>query len=208
MSLIKNYSLFSKGAASPHLMQEFAQLAITIFLTAVIYFYAAKLGFTMAFTAQQVTLVWPATGIALTALLLFGFRVWPAITIGAFLANVTTHEPVLTALGISVGNTLEAVAGAWMLKRFVDFNPGLQRLKDVWGLILFSGVLSTMISATIGVTSLCLGGVQPWDSFDLLWFIWWLGDAGGLLVVAPVLLVWGTPPYGKIAFKKILRRSF
>src|SRR3989442_1634357 len=79
--------------------------------TALIYFAAAKLGLRFAFVAKQVTVVWPPTGIALAALLVLGPRAWPGITLGAFLANATTDEPLWTAGGIAVGNTLEAVAG-------------------------------------------------------------------------------------------------
>ena len=78
--------------------------------TAVVYFAAAKLGLMMAFTAEQVTLVWPASGIALAAVVLLGRRwVWPGIALGAFFANVTTHEPLATAAGIAAGNTFEAL---------------------------------------------------------------------------------------------------
>jgi PAS domain S-box-containing protein len=155
---------------------------------AAVYFGVAKLGLTMAFVAEQVTVVWPPTGLSLAALILFGYRAWPAITLGAFLANATTDVPLATALGAAVGNTLEAVSGSWMLSRFVGFEPALQRLKDVMGLILLAAGLSTIISATIGVTSLCLAELQPWRSFGSIWWIWWLGDATSDLVVAPLLL--------------------
>src|SRR6266516_3500860 len=82
---------------------------------AAVYFGVAKLGLSMASAAAQVTLVWPPTGIALAAVLLLGYRVWPGIALGAFLANATTHEPVGVACGIALGNSLEAVAGAYLL---------------------------------------------------------------------------------------------
>ena len=85
--------------------------------TALIYFAAAKLGFVFAFVAKQVTVVWPPTGIALAALLVLGPRAWPGITLGAFLANATLDLPLWTAGGIAVGNTFEAVVGAWLLLR-------------------------------------------------------------------------------------------
>jgi signal transduction histidine kinase/ActR/RegA family two-component response regulator len=153
-----------------------------------VYFAAAKLGFTMAFVAEQVTVVWAPTGIALTALLLFGPRVWPAITLGAFLANLTTNESVLTAAGIALGNTGEAVAGAWLLGR-LKFATDLGRVRDVIALVA-TAMLSTIVSATIGVTSLVLGGYQPWSRYGSLWSVWWLGDAMGDLIVAPVLMTW------------------
>src|SRR5437660_7200486 len=99
------------------------------------YFGAAKLGLTMALVAEQVTAVWPPTGIALAALVLFGNRLWPGIALGALLANLTAHEPLASACGIALGNTLEAVLGAYLLRRFVEFRASLARIKDVFGLI-------------------------------------------------------------------------
>jgi PAS domain S-box-containing protein len=163
---------------------------VRVALLAAVYFGAAKLGLTMAFVAEQVTAVWPPTGIALAALLLFGYRAWPGIALGAFLANATTNASLATAAGLALGNTLEALVGAWLLRRLVQFDPALGRVKDVLSLVVLAGALSTMVSATIGVTSLCLGGVKPWTAYPTLWSVWWLGDAMGDLVVAPLLLTW------------------
>src|SRR5262245_52631996 len=92
---------------------------VQVALVAAVYVGAAKLGLTMALVAEQVTVVWPPTGIALAALLLFGYRIWPGIALGAFLANATASAPLHMAAGIALGNTLEALAGAWMLSRLV-----------------------------------------------------------------------------------------
>ncbi len=161
---------------------------------AALYFAAAKAGLALASLVPQVTLIWPPTGIALAAVVLFGRRTWPAIAVGAFLANVTTAEPPLTAAGIALGNTLEAVLAGWLLER-LDFRARLGRLRDAGALVVCGAGLSTTVSATIGVTSLCVGGVQPWSQFGPLWAMWWLGDAGGDLIVAPVLLSWATRPW-------------
>jgi len=160
---------------------------------AAIYFWAAKLGLSMAVTAEQVSAVWPPTGIALAAILLLGHRIWPGIWLGAFMVNATANEPLGVAFGIALGNTLEAMIGAWLLLQCVAFDKSLERLKDVLGLIVLAACLSTAISATIGVVSLCLGGVHPWTSFASLWSVWWLGDAMGNLVVAPVVLTLAAP---------------
>jgi diguanylate cyclase (GGDEF)-like protein/PAS domain S-box-containing protein len=168
--------------------------ATAILLIAAIYVATAKLGFTMAFTAEQVTLVWPPAGLSLAALLLFGTRVWPGVFLGAFLANVTTHEPVVVAVGIAAGNTLEAATAVWLLRRYGGFRPSINRLRDAIGLVVFGAVASTTIGATIGVASLCLSGVQPWSQFGALWRTWWLGDGGGDLLIAPLLLTWSRWP--------------
>ncbi|MCI0332802.1 MAG: MASE1 domain-containing protein [Planctomycetes bacterium] len=175
---------------------------VSALLVAAVYLASAKLGLSLAFVAEQVSAVWPPTGIALAAILLFGYQVWPGIALGAFVANVTTNEPILTACGISLGNTLEALVAAWILRRLVGFDNALERVKDAIGLIVISAFLSTMVSATIGVTSLCLGRVYlpalertiEWTDFASLWSVWWLGDAIGALVVAPVLLTWFSTP--------------
>src|SRR5581483_2235181 len=81
------------------------------------YFGAAKLGLSMAFVSRQVSPVWPPTGLALALVLLLGVRMWPAVFVGALLANATAGEPLATALGIAAGNTLEALAGRWLVRR-------------------------------------------------------------------------------------------
>ncbi|MBI3440876.1 MAG: PAS domain S-box protein [Proteobacteria bacterium] len=182
-----------------------------ILALATIYMVAAKLGLRLAMLAEQVTIIWPPTGIAMAALLLLGQEFWPGILLGAFLANVTTHEPVAVALGIAAGNTLEAVLAVWLLQRFVAVDTRLHRLKDVVGLIVCSAVFGTAVSASIGTLSLCLGGVQPWSAFGALWRIWWLGDAGGALIVAPAILAWAQGPYVRprlIVIAEILSLAF
>jgi len=161
-----------------------------ILAVAVAYFLAAKLGLSLAFEAQQVSVVWPASGLALAAVLLVGRHVWPGIALGAFLANATASEPLWVAGLIAAGNTCEALFAAWLLGRVVDFRTDLNRLRDVLGLILLAAGASTVVSATVGVTSLCLGGVHPWSSWSELWWTWWLGDALGDVVMAPFLFTW------------------
>ncbi|TMB49435.1 MAG: PAS domain S-box protein, partial [Deltaproteobacteria bacterium] len=160
--------------------------------TALIYFAGAKLGLRFAFVAKQVTVVWPPTGIALAVLLVLGPRAWPGITLGAFLANATLDQPLWTAGGIAVGNTFEAVVGVWLLHR-LGFRTTLDRLRDALALIVGGALLSTMVSATIGATNLCLAG-EPWTNFWSLWRVWYIGDGMGDLVVAPLLLVWSRVP--------------
>ena len=155
---------------------------------AVAYVAAATVGFRLAFVAEQVTTVWAPTGIALAALLLGGLRVWPAIWVGALLANVGTSAPPWTAFVIASGNTLEAVAAVSLLRRMPQFEFGLRRVTGVLAFILVAAVSCTAISATVGVVTLCAAGVQSWERFAALWFDWWLGDALGAVVVAPAIL--------------------
>ncbi|MFN2565117.1 MAG: MASE1 domain-containing protein [Gemmatimonadaceae bacterium] len=171
--------------------QRLAYLAAVLGLAA-IYLVAARLGLRLDAVAGFATLVWPATGISLAALVRFGYRLWPGVFVGALLANLLTGAPLLVAAGIGVGNTLEAIVGTYALTRIPGFRPRLDRLQDAIGLIMLAAVLSTMVSATIGVSSLYAGGIvslaQAWKA----WRAWWLGDLIADLVVAPVLLVWTT----------------
>jgi signal transduction histidine kinase/integral membrane sensor domain MASE1/CheY-like chemotaxis protein len=166
--------------------------AARVLAIAALYYVSAKLGFTLAFVADQVTAVWPPAGLSLASVLLFGYRVWPGILAGAFAANLTTNEPAAVAFSIAAGNTLEALAGAWLLRRVLGFDNSLERIRDVVGLVVLAAAVSTALSATIGVVTLCLAGMQPWSSFRLLWSEWWLGDALGDLLVAPALLTWSS----------------
>jgi len=156
-------------------------------LLALVYFASAKIGLKLAFSNESVTAVWPPTGIALAALVLWGRSLWPGVLLGAFLANVTTDVPVYTAAGIAVGNTLEAVVGATLLERF-GFRPALPRLRDIFALVLLAGFLSTAVSATIGVASLSVGDSLSGGALSA-WRVWWLGDMGGDLLVASLIFV-------------------
>src|SRR5262249_22040199 len=155
-----------------------------------IYYATARFGLSLDAVHGFATAVWPPTGIALAALVLYGYGLWPGIALGAFLVNLSSGAPVLVACGMALGNTLEAVVGTVLLKRVVGFRPSLDRLQDVLGLILLAAGLSTLISATIGVTSGWLGGIIPAVTYGKAWRTWWLGDALGDLVMAPLLFVW------------------
>ena len=154
------------------------------------YFVAGKLGLRLAFVHPSSTAVWAPAGIALAAFLIFGYRVWPAIALGAFLVNLTTAGSLATSLAIAVGNTLEGLLGAYLVERFAHGARACGRAQDVFKLALFAAMFSTVVAATVGVTSLCLGGYAPWRSFTPIWTTWWLGDAVGDLMVAPLILLW------------------
>jgi len=157
---------------------------------AAVYFGAAKLGLMLAFVNASATAVWPPTGIALASMVLLGPRVWPAILLGAFLANVTTAGNLWTSLGIAAGNTLEGLLGAFLVTRFANGRNAFERAEDIFRFGV-AGLASTMVSATIGVTVLTLGGYASWSIYGAIWSTWWLGDLAGALVVAPVLILWG-----------------
>jgi integral membrane sensor domain MASE1 len=160
-----------------------------------VYVVAGKLGLLLAVVHASATLLWPPTGIALAAFLRMGYGVWPAIFAGAFLVNLTTAGTVATSLGIAVGNTAEGLIGAYLVTRFAQGSRAFERGRNVLKFALLAGGISTTVSATLGVASLCLGGVAPWEQYGAIWLTWWLGDAVGAVVVAPVLLLWSATPW-------------
>src|SRR3954453_17143210 len=152
----------------------FAALAIV----ALAYFGAPKAGLALAFANGSITAVWPPTGLALAALLLGGYRLTPGVLGGAFLANVTTDAPLGSVFGIAIGNTLEALTGAFLI-RSAGFDPALRRIRDVDVLVICGPVISTMVSATIGVLSLWAGGAVESGHLASSWRVWWFGDMAG-----------------------------
>ena len=169
------------------------RLLLRIVLLGAAYLLVGRLGLSMDPVGGFATLVWPPSGIALAALVLHGARVWPGVALGAFFVNVWVGAPAGVAAGIAVGNTLEAVLGAFALSKVSGFRPSLTRLKDVIALVALPACLTTAVSATIGTTSLEVGGVIDASRFRDVWQAWWIGDMIGDLLVAPLLLTWGAP---------------
>ena len=159
-------------------------------LVTLVYFIAGKLGLKLAFLNDSASAVWPPSGIALAVLLLLGYRIWPAIFLGAFLVNFTTAGNFPTSLGIAAGNTLEALGGAWLVYRFAGGARVFDRAQGVFKFAL-AVILSTLVSPTIGLTGLALAGFADWNSYSAIWVTWWLGDLAGDLVIAPLVLLWG-----------------
>lgn len=176
----KRKGIFSFGAA--------------LFILYSCYFLTGTFGLAINAVGGFATLVWPPTGISLAALLLGGYRLWPAVTIAAFHVNYLAGASSLTAMGIAVGNTAEALLGTYLIQRGAEFVGNLERVSDITKLIGFGAIVSTMVSATCGVTTLVLGGTLSLSMFPSAWRTWWIGDALGNLVIAPLILVWGTRP--------------
>src|SRR6266481_4127456 len=125
---------------------------------AVLYFFAGKVGLRLAIVHPSATAVWPGTGIALAAILLLGYGVWPGIFLGAFAVNLTTAGSILSSLGIATGNTLEALVGAYLVMRFANGPRVFDRSEDIFKFLLFACVLATTISASVGTASVFLTG--------------------------------------------------
>jgi signal transduction histidine kinase len=157
---------------------------------AIIYVIAGKIGLNMASLHASASPVWPPAGIALAAILLLGYRAWPAIFVGAFLVNLTTAGDIATSVAIASGNTLEAIAGAWLVNRFAGGKNVFDRPQGVFKFAL-AAAISAVLSPVFGVTSLALAGFADWKNYGAIWVTWWLGDVTGDLIFTPLVLLWG-----------------
>jgi signal transduction histidine kinase/ActR/RegA family two-component response regulator len=173
--------------------RRFSTLSV-IALLAFVYFVAGKLSLTLASLNASASPVWPPAGIALAALLLLGYRAWPAIFVGAFLVNALTAGNIATSLGIAAGNTLEALFGAWLVNRFAGGTSAFDRPQNVFKFAL-AAIASTLVSPLFGITSLALGGFAHWENYGRVWLTWWLGDASGDLIAAPAVVLWSSQPW-------------
>ncbi len=165
-----------------------AQYLLRVAAVFLLYLAAGKLGLSVPFTSGNVSPVWPASGIALAAVLSWGYGIWPGIAAAAFLVNFWSPIPRLAALGIAVGNTSSALVGGYLLRRIAGLETSLVKLRDVLALVLLGALASTLVAATGGTTTLFLTHVRPWSAFWTAWRVWWFGDAMGVLVVAPLFL--------------------
>ena len=160
---------------------------LVLVLVAISYWVIAELGLRLALVGESVTPLWPPTGFALVAFLVFGRRVWPAVTVAAFVVNLPISPHPVTAAAIAVGNTAAPLVAAELLTR-VHFDRALARIRDAFALVFLAALLAMTISASIGSLALLWSGAVAYRSLPGTWSVWWTGDAMGVLIVAPVLL--------------------
>ncbi|MCG8584433.1 MAG: CHASE domain-containing protein, partial [Pirellulales bacterium] len=174
-------------------------------LIALAYLVAGRIGQFLAAPPIYATAVWPASGVAVAGLLLLGYRVIPGLFVGALVVNswstlVAGNESgdviraLSTACGISIGATLQAFAGAWLVRRYVGFPNDLTKERDVLNFLTLSGPVSCVIGATIGVRSLVASGAVSHSQFVSNWWTWWVGDVIGVIIVAPLVLIFFAEP--------------
>jgi signal transduction histidine kinase len=153
------------------------------------YVVAGKLGQATAnIRSSNLGPVWPAYGIAVAAVLIYGYRVWLGIALAAFVIAFFSPVPLLAALGQAAAATLAALTGALLLHHFTNFQKSMSRLSDAVGLIVLGGSVSAMVSASIGVSALYAAHVQAYSGLKSAWLIYWLGDATGVLLITPLAL--------------------
>ena len=167
----------------------FGQYVVQVSVVVLAYFIAGKLGqATTSIRSSNLGPVWPAYGIALSSILLYGYRIWIGVAVGAFLVAFLSPVSHLAAVGQAAGATVAALTGAFLLRRVADFHPSLSRLRDAVGLIVFGAFGSAMVSASIGVSSLLATHVKAYSGVASAWVIYWLGDSTGVLLVTPLVL--------------------
>ena len=175
------------GAAGQGRYQLFLRTALQLAVVAFTYWIAARLSLNLALVHGQVTPIWPPTGIALVAILVFGRRVWLAVFVAALAVNLPIGPSPLGAAFIAAGNTLAPLVAAELL-RLVGFRPELDRLRDAAAIMGLGALLGMSISASVGTAVLVVSGVVSGSDFWATWAVWWTGDAMGVLLVAPFLL--------------------
>jgi diguanylate cyclase (GGDEF)-like protein len=168
-----------------------------------VYFLSGKLGLSLAFVNASTSAISPQAGLALAALLLLGYQVWPAILFGSILVNISAAWSLPVAIGVGVGRTLEALLSAYLVNTFAGGRRAFQNAQDI---IKFGGLAvlaSTTVSATTGVISLGLGGFASWADYGSIWVTWWLSNLSGTLLVAPLIILWSSGPWVRWKLRKV-----
>ena len=165
-----------------------ARYAARLAVLAAVYYVAAKLGLKLSLVHRNITPLWPPTGIAVAALLVFGRRLWPGVAIGAFLVNLPISTNAGAALATAAGNTIAPLLAVTLL-HLVGFRRRIDRWRDALAIVFLAALFAMTISATIGTLTLVVSGALPSAKFASAWAVWWTGDAMGVLAVTPFLLV-------------------
>ena len=173
--------------------QKLTTFTRTVVLIA-LYFIGGLVGKETSFLSGSVALVWPPAGIALAAILLFGYRFWPGVAVGAVLFSFMNGMPFgFFTFGTAIGNTLGAVVCAYLLNKIIAFDNAMERTRDVTGYIGLACFLGTTVNAAFNVVSLAYGGAVAWDNLFPTTLVWWVPNALAGLVVAPFIITWATP---------------
>jgi len=171
------------------------------------YFVTAKLGQILGSTIGVVTIIWPAAGIALAAVQLYGYNLWPGIMAGVLLYEMSLGTSILASIFIAIGAVFETILGSYLLKK-TGFDSSLNRVRDVLRFVFYGAALSVTISAMIGVTSLKLCGMINGNMFFRSLGTWLIGDSLGILVVTPLILVWTKYLRAGVRFNKMSVQIF
>ena len=177
---------------------------VAVLVLAAAYGVVGKLSLLLAIPPGYSTAIWPPSGIALAGVLVYGTRVWPGIWLGSFMVNgwaafdaangAAILISVLIPTVIGLGAALQALVGAFLVRRGVGFPTALDHGREILIFLLLGGPVSCLISASVGVTTLIVSGQILWATFPLQWGTWWVGDTLGILIVTPLVLSWLAEP--------------
>jgi diguanylate cyclase (GGDEF)-like protein len=156
------------------------------------YFMLAQIGLGVGGFAGGVPAVWPASGFAIAALMIFGHRAWPAVLVGAFLSLVVPTGHIVSSVFIACGHTLEAIVGAVLIDRLAGGARAFKTPTTIFRFVAIAAFTAAPFSATFGVGATIALGPAPWADFAYLWMTWWLASLAGILVMAPFVLLWAT----------------
>lgn len=176
----------------------------TTLVVAVAYAITGKLGLLLAISPGYATAFWPPSGLALAAMLLYGYRIWPGIVLGSVLVNIDTSlettslaarlMAIALPTSIGLGAALQAGLGAYLVRCWVGFPSALNRERDIGVFLVLGGPVSCLLNATLGVAMLLVSGQLPWSLASVTWWTWWAGDTMGVFIVTPLVLCWFAEP--------------
>jgi len=183
----RNGASAGSGGATPVLETPLVHQLGALLAVGAAYYLGARLGLSLSLVEENVTPLWPPTGIAVAAFVLLGRSMWPAVAVAAFAVNLPISTGPLPAVITAAGNVLAPLVAALLLER-VGFRRQLDRLRDALAIVFLAALASMLISATVGSLTLVVSGAIDWDRLPAAWAVWWTGDAMGVLAVAPFLL--------------------
>lgn len=165
-----------------------AALAMGLLGLSAAYFLAARLGLSITFVNASASPVWPPTGLAIGALLVWGYRLWPGIWVGALAANYAQSSHFSSSVFIATGNSIEALVACWLIHRYQSALHSPGNILQFIGLVAAACVLS----AGIGVAALLYFELATLAAARNILFTWWLGDVLGAIILTPVIVFWAT----------------
>jgi class 3 adenylate cyclase/integral membrane sensor domain MASE1 len=194
---VKATKILSAYIRSHPLATSVLTYTFQVTLVAACYAVTARVGMLFALPPANVTAIWAPSGIAVACLLLWGYRIWPGIWLAAFvldLCSLFAPDKALATMAISAGmatgGTLAPLLSVFCLRRFTDSSTIFARVQSVLAFVIFAGMLSCLVSSTLGATSLYLGGIIPAGDLLFNWLTWWMGDVAGVVIMTPLILTW------------------
>jgi integral membrane sensor domain MASE1 len=165
----------------------------------VIYFVVGRLGTRIAFVHPYVTPIWISAAFAFAACMLFGYRVWPAVFVGSFLAHVSSSGLEAASFGVPIAATLECVLGSYLVNKFAHGVKAFDSAKDVFLFVLFACICAPSFSATLGIVVMYFSGRT---NLGFMWVTWWLAHSIGILLVTPFLVLLIRPSHHRFDLRE------